>query len=205
MNKSALQDLYNLRSGPLPMMPAVPVARTTAGLLLCLLTSIAGCGGWASGTIDYNRAEQIFEFPAHDPMQADQISRYYEIRQGNRVTRSRDYPQLPLDEGTVVVEVWIHRYDTNGDGQFDLWRKESNFPEITIAHPDGRRLIHPPHRRVFLYVGVKQEQGRNRYVIRRLLLDEYDAQGRLGADGIFEKQVVRPASELKPGDIETAL
>ncbi len=187
------------------MMLATSPTQATAGLLLCMIILTTGCGGFASGTIDYNRAEQIFEFPAHDPMKADQISRYYEIRKGNQVTRSWDYPQLPIDDRTVVVEIWIHRYDTNGDGQFDLWRKESNFPQVTIVHPDGRRLIHPPHRRVFLFVGVKQEQGSNRYVIRRLLLDEYDAQGRLGADGIFEKQVVRPASELKPGDIETAL
>jgi hypothetical protein len=187
------------------MMAANLALRIPALMLLILLALVTGCGGWASGTIDYTRAEQIFEIPAHDPMVADQISRYYEIRQGGRVTRSRDYPKLPIDERTVVVEVWIHRYDTNGDGQFDLWRKESNFPAVTIVHPDGRRLIHPPHRRVFRFVGERQTDGPNRYVIRRQLLDEYDARGRLGADGVFEKQIVRPPDQLKPEDIETAL
>jgi hypothetical protein len=66
-------------------------------------------------------------------------------------------------------------------------------------------LINPPYRQVLLYLDGRRKGDTDRYVFRRVLIDQYDAKRRLGADGIFEKQVVLPPSELKPGDIETAL
>ena len=99
----------------------------------------------------------------------------------------------------------MYRYDTNGDGNYDLWRKEFDFPEVTLSHPDGRRLVNPPYRQVLLYIGGRYEKDRQRWIFRRLLVDKYDSARRLGADGIFEQQVVRPSSDLKPGDIEMAL
>ena len=179
--------------------------RRTAVFLLATLLALAGCANWPGGTIDYDRRDQLFEFPAHDPQEADQTSRHYLLKKGSQVSVVRQYPQLPIDEQTIIVEVWVYRYDTNGDGEFDLWRKEFDFPEVTIVHPDGRRLINPPYRQVLLYVGVQRVEGGDRFVFRRVLIDKYDAQRRLGADGIFEEQHVRPAGELKPGDIETAL
>ncbi len=187
------------------MTPFSAPARTTAGLILGILALATGCGGWTGGRVNYDHQDQIFEIPAHDPMKADQVSRYYEIRKGNRVTRTLDYPQLPIDDETIIIEIWVHRFDTNGDGEFDLWRKEFDFPEVTIEHPDGRRLINPPYRQVLLYIGVQRVEESERYVFRRVLIDRYDADRRLGADGIFEEQHVRSADKLKPGDIETAL
>ncbi len=155
--------------------------------------------------IDYGTQDQPFEFPAHDPGDADQTSRYYLLRKGAETSITNAYPPLPIDDRTIIIEVWVYRYDTNKDGFYDLWRKEFDFPEVTIAHPDGRRMTIPSYRQVLLYIGWQCEEDRKRYVFRRVLIDKYSADRRLGADGIFEKQVVRPASELKPGDIETAL
>ncbi|MGD9097049.1 MAG: hypothetical protein PVF97_03120 [Desulfobacterales bacterium] len=170
-----------------------------------MLLTIAGCATFGGGGVDFDPADQIFEVPAHDPTDADQTSRYYLIKNGSRVTVSRDYPSLPIAERTVIVEVWVYRYDTDGDGRYDLWRKEFDYPEVTIVHPDGRRLINPPYREVKLYVGVRKAEKGNGFVFRRVLIDRYDAGRRLGADGIFEEQHVRPAGKLRPDDFETAL
>jgi hypothetical protein len=186
------------------MTPSTALQWIAPGLLFMIMLT-AGCAGWPAGTIPYDSQDQLFEIPDHDPMAADQTSRYYLLKNGSRMSVTRTYPSLPIDERTIIVEVWVYRYDTNGDGEYDLWRKEFDFPEITIVHPDGRRLINPPYRQVLLYVGGKREADTNRYVFRRVLIDKYDTRRRLGADGIFEKQVVRPSNELKPGDIETAL
>ena len=179
--------------------------RIVPAVLGLILLTLTGCASWPGGTIDYDRKDQLFEIPAHDPLDADRTSRHYLLKKGSRISVTRSYPPLPIDDQTTIVEVWVYRYDTNEDGQFDLWRKEFDFPEVTIVHPDGRRLINPSHRLVLLYIGGRRETDSERYVFRRVLIDKYDAKGRLGADGIFEKQVVRPAQELKPDDIETAL
>jgi hypothetical protein len=87
------------------MTPPTVLKWRAPGLLFVILLT-AGCAGWPSGTIDYNRKTQIFEFPTHDPMAADQTSRYYELRKGNRVAVTKNYPTLPIDAQTIIVEVW---------------------------------------------------------------------------------------------------
>lgn len=174
-------------------------------LPLAFMLILIGCHPWSGGTINYTALDQPFEFPTHDPEKADHTSRHYLIKNGTRINITPSYPQLPIADETIIVEVWVHRYDTNGDGHYDLWRKEFDFPQITLTHPDGRRMINPPYRQVLLYIGARYEEERQRWIFRRVLIDKYDTDRRLGADGIFEEQVVRPANELNPGDIETAL
>jgi hypothetical protein len=173
--------------------------------VLALLLILAGCQTWSGGTIDYTALDQPFEFPAHKPENADNTSRHYLIKNGARISISHNYPRLPIADETIIVEVWVYRYDTNGDGHYDLWRKEFDFPEITLTHPDGSRTINPPHRQVLLYIGGRYEENRQLWVFRRVLIDKYSTKRRLGADGIFERQIERPASDLRPGDIETTL
>jgi hypothetical protein len=164
-----------------------------------------GCAPFSGGAVDFDPTDPIFEVPAHDPKDAGQTSRYYLIKCGSRVTVARGYPPLPTAEQTVIVEVRVYRYNTDGDGRYNLWREEFDYSEETIVHPDGRRLINPPYREAKLYVGVRKEAKSNRFVFRRVLIDRHDLGRRLGADGIFEEQHVQPAGKLSSDDIETAL
>jgi hypothetical protein len=171
-------------------------------LLLVLGLLWPGCRHAAP---DYMQLSQPFPIPPHDPQRADEIGWRYMIRQGPRlIPFNGPDPFLAADPG-LVVKVTEYRFDTDGAGRHDLIRQELDFPEAAQPLPDGRQLVNPAYRQVILFIGVQHDPQSGRWRWQRVLIDKFDAKQRLGADGVFERQVVAPPMDRTQDTYEQVL
>ena len=65
--------------------------------------------------------------------------------------------------------------------------------------------MNPAYRAILLFIGVQHEPQRGRWRWQRVLIDKYDAQQKLGADGIFERQIVAPPLDRAQDTYEQVL
>jgi hypothetical protein len=189
-----------------PDIKIQPLRRSVGprGLILLLAVGILWCGCWHA-VPDYMQISQPFPIPPHDPQRPDEMGWRYMIRQGPRLIPFTGSDPFLAADPALVVKVTEYRFDTDGDGRHDLIRQELDFPEAAQPLPDGRQLMNPAYRAILLFIGVQHEPQRGRWRWQRVLIDKYDAQQKLGADGIFERQIVAPPLDRAQDTYEQVL
>jgi len=189
-----------------PIRSALPQTQAVVLIGLVLLPALGVLGpGCSHVAPDYMRLPQSFPIPPHDPQRADETGWRYMIRQGSRlIPFSGSDPFLAADPG-LVVKVTEYRFDTDGDGRHDLIRQELDFPDAAQPLPDGRQLVNPAYRQVILFIGVQHDPQNGRWRWQRVLIDKFDARHKLGADGIFERQIVAPPLDRSQDTYEQVL
>jgi len=189
-----------------PSLTFLPLRRRMGlrGWVLLLALGILWCGCWHA-VPDYMQRPQPFPIPPHDPRRPDEMGWRYMIRQGPRLIPFTGSDPFMAADPAQVVKVTEYRFDTDGDGRYDLIRQELDFPAAALPLPDGRQLVNPAYREILLFIGVQHDPQHGRWRWQRVLIDKYDDRQRLGADGIFERQIVAPPLDRSQDTYEQVL